>query len=206
MQLVTPAAATSVDRVALDFYETPPPVTEELLTILGPHLAPGMLIDEPCVGDGAIAQVLIGHGCQVRTFDIDHARLADYHGDSGDPQFLESIGGPRPDWNVSNPPFSEIHRVVPATVPRAKIASAFLLRISHIEPVANRREWWLAHPPQHRLTTERISFRTSGKGSKTDSVTTEWCIWTADGEPLDGVPVHGWCMWKSHYQPSEIAA
>ena len=65
-----------------------------------------------------------------------------------------------------------------------------------MEPVADRRDFLQAWPPQHRLVTERISFRKSEKCSNTDSVTTEWVIWTANRQPLADVPPHGVLLWK----------
>jgi hypothetical protein len=71
-----------------------------------------------------------------------------------------------------------------------------LVRLSFMEPVADRCDFLQAWPPQHRLVTERISFRKSEKGSNTDSVTTEWVIWTANRQPLADVPPHGVLLWK----------
>lgn len=188
------------DRRAFDFYETPPAVTEELVARLaeaGLEL-PGPIL-EPCVGDHAIANVVADRNVTVYTNDIDRNRAADYHMDAGDAASWATWHGLEIHTVISNPPFSEAPRIVPLAVASGALV-IMLLRITFMEPVENRRDFLSARPPQHQLTTERISFRKSAKGSNTDSVTTAWFIWTQDRQPLPGIAPHEVLRWKARWR------
>lgn len=186
---------TSDERVSFDFYETPPNVTRAFARLIERHLR-GRRVLEPCVGDAAIANVLrTEFDCRVVTNDIDPKRQAYTHIDAGDAALYRVQTWP-PQVVISNPPFNVAGTIVAQAVEHAEDFTAMLLRLSFMEPVADRRDFLVAHPPQHRIVTERISFRKSAAGSSTDSITTEWVIWTRDRQPLDGVPAHGVLLWK----------
>lgn len=188
---------TSDDRVVFDFYETPRAVTRAFANLIRIHLKWHPFVLEPCAGDRAIADVLQDDfGCRVITNDIDPRRNAELCVDAGNEVLYRNYPHPMPHWIISNPAFGEAGPIVAQAVKHARYATAMLLRMSFMEPVEDRATWLLENPPQHRLVTQRISFRKSEKGSGNDTVTTEWIIWTADRRPLAGVPPHGVLIWK----------
>lgn len=179
-------------RIERDRYLTPRWMTESLL-----HHVPeihGRLV-EPCVGDGAISRVLVGadRAEYVVTNDIDPAMPADSHHDAAAPVFWSQFGARfgRPDWVISNPPWSmpadgpalpvEILKHALAT---SRVGVALLLRITFLEPCRNRGAWLDAHPPSRQIVLPRYSFRGNGA---TDSATACWFIWSH--ESLSGPPI-----------------
>lgn len=161
----------NMPRRANDFYPTPAWATMELLNRIS---LSGMRILEPCAGDGAIANVL------KRTWGDDRVFATDI-----DPKFLDTSDGVfdacdneiynlvKPDAIITNPPFSLAHVIVPKAVEKANLV-AMLLRLSWLEPVADRAEWLAKNPPDRLLVLPRISFTGDGK---TDSVTCAWFVW-----------------------------
>jgi hypothetical protein len=170
-----------VSRRAFDFYPTPAWATRVLLQYAGV----GGSVYEPCAGAGDIATVLedyrhIGH---VTTNDIDRSRRVDFHEDARE----AAAWTYRPDWVVSNPPFSDAMAITMFAVGKAKRGVAMLLRLSFLEPTAERGPWLAEHPPTHLIVMPRISFTGDGK---TDSVTTAWLVWDkhACGQQVIVVP------------------
>ena len=167
-----------------DFYQTPAFATMELLDRISVH---GSRVLEPCVGDGAIANVLRPQARDVVTADISHRRRADYHADARLPQLYDEVGRDhgRIGWIITNPPFSCAFDILREALQHAELGVALLLRLSFLEPTLDRGEWLAAHPPQRMIVTSRISF--TGKG--TDSVTTAWMIWPGTLLLSGGVPM-----------------
>jgi 16S rRNA A1518/A1519 N6-dimethyltransferase RsmA/KsgA/DIM1 with predicted DNA glycosylase/AP lyase activity len=171
-----------------DQYFTPESAVAELLKRV--PISPHHRVLEPCAGSGNIAVPLICHGCDVATNDIDPAMPADTHEDAADVQWWQlGLYDPRSgdvprvfDWAVSNPPFSRAHQIVPLAYEHARLGVAMLLRLSFLEPVANRAEFLHTFPPTHLVVLPRISFTGNGK---TDSVTCAWMVWIKDGIPSD---------------------
>ncbi len=161
-------------RKNLDLYETDEMLTRHLLQRVNIR---GTVI-EPAAGPGAMARVLIAHGCQVITNDIDPQHPTDTHADATDP--LAPMWSPyaRPDWVVANPPFVVAHDILPLAYSAAKIGVAFLLRLSYLEPCQNRGPWLDKHAGNF---TDLIIFgqpRPSFTGNgRTDNVTTAWMVW-----------------------------
>jgi hypothetical protein len=177
----------------LDKYPTEEKVTQALLDrveICGSAL-------EACAGAGQMAQVLRSHessyaydttndvplqlqpglhGRRVWTNDIDPTYMTDYGGDAGDPS--APVWERKWNWVVTNPPFSEAHRILPVAWDHCRVGVAFLLRLTYLEPCANREDWLKAHS---RFMSNLIIFGQprpsfTGDGS-TDSVTTAWMVW-----------------------------
>ena len=160
-----------------DYYPTPQWATAHLLRSL-----PFTIVDpwvEPCVGTGDIAEVVRAQCAWYATGDID----ADLHphivGDATDPEtwdtFEAELGCP-PAWCITNPPFSQAHRILPLAMERCTHGVIALLRLSYLEPCANRGHWLEQH--QDRLSLlflpKRVSFTGDGQ---TDNVATAWFIW-----------------------------
>lgn len=175
-------------RRKLDFYETGRYLVDALLRRVS--LGPSVL--DPCVGRGAIANPIVHTGRHVFTGDLN-------------PEF--DPGGMARDatwWVtehklpvgvdvVTNVPFNEANRIVPAFV-RAGHRCAFLLRLSWLEPtkdmvrngttIPGREEFLAAHPPSGLIVLPRYSFTGDGK---TDSVTAAWMLWGFEMGP--GTPI-----------------
>ncbi len=185
-------------RRKLDLYETDEMLTRHLLQRVNIRGK----VTEPTAGPGAMARVLVAHGCQVITNDIDPQHQTLFHGDATNPfhpmwnsPFLvaqwvkddsalvppELLNGLQPDWVVANPPFTVAHDILPLAYSAARIGVAFLLRLSYLEPCANRGAWLDAHSSN---MTDLIIFgqpRPSFTGDgRTDNVTTAWMVWQKD--------------------------
>lgn len=85
----------------------------------------------------------------------------------------------KPDWTVTNPPFSQAIDIIPFAIYYSILGAAFLLRLSFLEPTKSRAPFLIRHPPNKLIVLPRYSF--SGDG-KTDSVTCAWMIWDKTGE------------------------
>jgi hypothetical protein len=188
----------ALERVAFDFYETPPAVVRAFADLVRHHLR-GRHVLEPCVGDGAIARVLLAEfECYVTTNDIDPARTANTTMDAGNVFMRRFHTGA--EVEISNPPFNQAIDIVRVGVSQMRSGGtlakwiAHLLPLNFMEPVGDRRAFLAEHPPQHRMPTERIKFRTDTNNSA--PISTEWVIWTRDRRPLDGVEPNGIVLWK----------
>lgn len=154
-----------------DQYFTPRWATEELLRHI--EVRPTHSVLEPCVGDGAISNVLREKTSSVYTNDIDEHMWASYHEDAASPDFWK-VYGQNYDWIISNPPFSLAIEIVSQAVAASIWGTAMLLRLSFLEPTLDRGPWLAENPPDQIIVLPRISFTGDGK---TDSVTTAWFIW-----------------------------
>lgn len=169
-------------RRALDFYPTPAWATRVLLDRL-PNLCGRVL--ECCSGKGDISHALAERPTiRVVENDIDPRCASDFHLDATDPlawQQMNRQAGPF-DWVVSNPPFSLATKIVPRAHAYAVRGSAMLLRLSYLEPCADRVDWLQEHDGNGRvIVLPRISFTGDGK---TDNVTAAWLVF--------GDVAHGW--------------
>lgn len=154
-----------------DFYQTPSWATRCLLDHL--KMPTPSSIFEPCVGDGAIARELQQRGHRVSTNDLDTSRAADVHFDATDVWPL-MVTIERPDWVITNPPFSAAYRILRRAIASAS-SVAMLLRLSFLEPTQEREAFLVEEPPNLLIVLPRYSFTGDGK---TDSVTSAWMIWS----------------------------
>lgn len=154
-----------------DFYETPAKFVELLL----PYLPKIGTIIEPCSGDGSIANYLKDQGYNVITNDVDPKRKTDHHFDASDNSLWDTLyaSAPRPWFCVTNPPFNGAVSIAEKAVLHCEY-TIMMLRISFMEPVENRKDFLMAHPPVKQYTCHRHSFTNDGH---TDSVTTAWYFW-----------------------------
>ena len=166
-------------RVPLDFYETPAWQTR----VLAHHVSIEGHCYEPCVGNGAIPNAL-DDGRRLgkrywRLNDIDPHWPADTHLDATTP---EAWTAPQVDWVVSNFPFGVATPIVKHAHRIARVGVAVLLRLSWLEPTADRREFLGDCPPDLLIVLPRTRYNPNSKS--VDSVTTAWMVWyTAHGEP-----------------------
>lgn len=164
-------------RRTLDFYETPPHYVAALLSEVNIFGS----VYEPCVGEGAIADVLreLPSVRRVITNDIDPKRKADTHHDaSQSSHWFQTM-----DWIVTNPPFRDEFAILEHALDAAPNV-AFLARISFLEPTEDREYLLETNPPHHIIVLPRYSFRLNDDGKKqTDNVTCVWLVWRADRIP-----------------------
>lgn len=170
-----------------DHYPTHQKATEALLRL---HPISGVVL-EPCAASGQMADVLREpHGntvslvSAVYTSDIDWQFDTNWHEDATDPN--SPMWGIRPDWVITNPPFSLAPQILPLALESCKIGVAFLLRLTYMEPTQDRADWLIAHADQQVLQAPlnpRPNFRageinpTTGKPYGTDNVTVAWFVW-----------------------------
>lgn len=160
-----------------DYYPTPQWATAHLLRSL-----PFIIVDpwvEPCVGTGDIAEVVERACPDGFRNDIDRHHDADFYGDAGKSETwdaFEDLMGAPPAWCITNPPFNQASLILPLAMERCTHGVIALLRLSYLEPCANRGHWLEQH--QDRLSIlflpKRISFTGDGQ---TDNVATAWFIW-----------------------------
>lgn len=165
-----------------DAYYTPAWQVRALLA----HQPIAGTVIEPCVGDGAIANILKDHAL-VFTNDIDRNCEATWHMDASQPEFWAQL--PPFDWAVTNPPYEMpmCRDIVALAFKHARVGIAMLLRLSFEEPTAKvhpRGPWLEAHPLARKFTLPRYSYTQNGKS---DSTTTAWMLWAK--VPLPGPPM-----------------
>jgi hypothetical protein len=153
-----------------DAYPTPSWATEILLKRY--HHIKGVVF-EPCVGDGDMARPLSENSriAAVIANDLLPQKPADRHFDARLP---EAYKGLKPDWIISNPPYSSAFEIVRQSYQSATHGCAFLLRLSFLEPTIERGPWLDEHPLTCCIVLPRISFTADGK---VDSVTCAWMVW-----------------------------
>lgn len=165
-------------RIPLDFYPTDRALTAALLD----RQFVNGTVAEPCAGNGDIVSVLetVPEVARVITNDIDPEREADFHGDAGDPAAAIYTAGPF-DWVITNPPFSEAHKILPLALQFCRVGVAFLLRLNYLEPATKRNargEWLDRNADRQTGLFVFGSPRPSFPPYKTnDSVTTAWFVW-----------------------------
>lgn len=127
-------------------------------------------IFECCSGEGHISKYL---GSNVIINDIRH------NGFDARNHIYWSEMNPKPDWTITNPPFSSAYRILCNALAYSNTGVAFLLRLSFLEPTIERESLLVRQPPNKLLVLPRFSFSRDGK---TDSVTTAWMIWDKSKE------------------------
>lgn len=86
------------ERRERDFYKTP----REAVAPILPHLMPGTRFFEPCAGDGALIDHLVGAGHEcIGSSDIEPQRAGISRGDALESSFALPVGG----VFITNPPW-----------------------------------------------------------------------------------------------------
>jgi DNA-binding MarR family transcriptional regulator len=163
-------------RHPLDFYESPSWFTTELLR----HVKISGVIGEPCVGGGAIADLLKiwPHTESLWTNDIDSNKPADYHLDAIAPQSWDQF--PETDWIITNPPYSEFAApIIKNAFEKSRVGVVAFLLTGFLEPCDDRADFLGEHPPSLVLTLPRYCFRKDKKGKRwaTDNSTISCFVW-----------------------------
>lgn len=162
-----------------DFYATPVWAIEILFGFLRKEDLPfqGHVL-EPCSGDGRIARMietdmhLMG---RVKTNDINPAMPADTHLDAEALVRAEMALGVRWQHVITNPPFSEIDRFLPAFFDASEVSLCLFARLSLKEPTEGRGRFLERHPPDMEIVMQRIQFT----GKSKDTMTSSWFVWDA---------------------------
>jgi hypothetical protein len=177
-------AVDETGRISHDFYPTPEGITRSLLEVC-PELPRSIF--EPCAGNGAISDVLRESGREVFEWDLQWERHGAYNPplnacDATDPYFWwywPKNNAAKKDWaTVTNPPFNLAHEILPLAYEYSPWGCAFLLRLSYLEPAANRAQWLQDHADNLRYVmpvNPRPQFRRDSKS--TDSSTVAWMVW-----------------------------
>lgn len=165
-----------------DFYPTNDNITLELLDHLELAISNSLIL-EPCAGDGAIEKVLSDcTDCKIVCFDVD----PDFGypvADATDPIFWTDnlkfeLQNDRPDWVITNPPFSQAHLIIPRAFEAANVGIAMLLPTSWLQPAKGRGEWLATHESHISnliiFGEPRPSFTGNGQ---TAMCTVAWVVW-----------------------------
>ena len=167
-------------------------MTHALIDTVFDHLTLGKRWLECCDGHGAISKVLKKRKpfLKVKTNEPfpPQACMPDYLLDATDPASWDRFCEPyRPEWTITNPPFSLVDTIVPLAFENSKRGAIVLLRMSWIEQCETRRDWLFENVDRLRFfipVNPRIKFRTDVSGS--DSVTCAWFVFDK-----------GW-SWRQH--------
>lgn len=157
-------------RVKNDFYPTSQALTLQLLKRVNIY---GTIL-ECCAGDGAIASLL--PNCITNDPHPSNGYEPDFQLDATSPQSWQSWN--QVDWVITNPPFSLAPSILPLALLNAKVGVAALLRLSYLEPCANRGQWLQEYSDRLSnliIFSPRPKFRKDTKG--VDSVTVAWFVW-----------------------------
>ena len=150
-------------RVAMDFYPTPPEVTEALLNFL--LLPCSQKIWEPACGENDMVNAIRNRGYDVIGTDINMGV-----------DFLTAELPDGVDWIITNPPFSHAENFIRRCIEHKK-PFALLLK-SQYWHAKNRLELFRESPPAYILPlTWRANFQF--KQCKSSPIMdVMWCVWT----------------------------
>lgn len=162
-----------------DFYPTPAWMTRALLARL-PGLRT-MRILEPCCGDGAIVRELTGPHVVTNDIVARPPLTPDFMIDATARGSWQAFRRFSPiELVITNPPFDQAFDIAQHALEFADRGVVLLLRLSWLEPTADRGPWLAVHPPERVIVLPRHDFRGNGH---TDSVTSGWMVWSK-GQPL----------------------
>lgn len=162
-----------------DFYPTPAWMTRALLKRL-PNLR-NMRVLEPCAGDGAIVHELTSPNVVMNDIVARPPLLPDFLLDATARGSWLAFRRFSPfDLVITNPPFDQAFDIAAHALEFADRGVVLLLRLSWLEPTAERGPWLAVNPPERVIVMPRHDFRGNGQ---TDSVTSAWMVWSK-GQPL----------------------
>lgn len=170
-------------RHDLDFYATPRWMVQALLRRM--YLAPGAVVCEPCVGDGAILRAISAEpdmdGLTFVTGDLvaRDGHIPDVLGDATQLATWRRLRATRGRITVTltNPPFDVSFAILQRALAASEHGVAILNRCTWIEPTDDRGEWLAKHPPSAQIVLPRWNFRSrDGKGGN-DSAPPSWFVW-----------------------------
>lgn len=182
-------AVPRIKRIENDKYFTEDRLTDALLKRIDLR---GRIL-ECCAGDRAIARrihnkVATHSGSVVLSSDLTDSETsefpllhADQTTDATTREFWENYNRPGTqvlNWVVTNPPFNVAPKIIPLAYKNSRVGIAMLLRLSYLEPCANRAAWLQSNADNLKLVmpvNPRPRFRADTKG--TDSCTVAWFVW-----------------------------
>jgi len=137
----------------------------------------GSVLD-PCGGSSDVVSQLLPAltQCEVLCNDIDVNVPASSHGDAYRAEFWDSIADP-PDWIIGSPPYAAAARIVRHAIGAAKVGVAFKLRLSFLEPCADRIDLLQNCPPSSMLVLPRTTYSKQICGSSRDWMCEAWFVW-----------------------------
>lgn len=179
---------TRTPRQKRDFYETPPHYLTALQRVIG---VPSGRLLEPCVGRGAIVDMLKVNGIWTRadlasskvkgTHRLDMRRRASWQSFS-QPADVLPFRRRRFDWTITNPPFTSILAILRHALTYSRNV-AMLARLSFLEPTIARRLFWTKWQANVEvIVLPRYGFTKPSK----DTMTCCWLIWREIGRERDG--------------------
>lgn len=170
----------NVGADALDYYPTPPWAVRALIENLPPFCLRGKRILEPAAGNGAIVRVLWGAGAR----HVAERDIYDYAADKPTPDgnFLSAEDHGKPDWIITNPPYSRFAAfAVRALRYKSEPSVALLGRVQILEG-KERAALFAKYPPSRILVfSGRIPFMRGAVVKEAPSTMAHcWLIWRRD--------------------------
>jgi hypothetical protein len=154
-----------------DFYPTPPEVTQAILDSPEGQILKAMpqrLIWEPCVGDGAMANVLKKNGFQIIAGDIiDRGYIGT------EIQDFVTARWARSPILITNPPYNIAPKFI-LHAHRLKIEYMALLLKATFWNAISRYDLWRLYPP---AAIYPLTWRPDFLGRGAPTMDTMWCVW-----------------------------
>lgn len=177
---------------ALDFYRTPPEATRALMRI---ETLPESIVD-PCVGDGAVVDILrdegghLVYGCDIVDRGWPRTIVGDY---LAEPMIMNDLG------IVTNPPYRAAQAFIEKAIHDGALYHAWLLRTNFLESVG-RKPFFERYPPSRIWVSSRrlpMMHRDGWGGPKAKSNQAfAWFVWDSrTPERVPGTWV-GWFDWR----------
>lgn len=158
-------------RVENDFYPTPPEVTQALLDSPEGKILKAMpqrLIWEPCVGDGAMANVLKKNGFQIIAGDIvDRGYIGT------EIQDFVTARWARSPVLITNPPYKIAAEFI-LHAHRLNVEYMALLLKATFWHAISRYDLWRFYPP---AAIYPLTWRPDFLGRGAPTMETMWCVW-----------------------------
>jgi len=154
------------DRQKDDFYATPEPTTEALLSV---EKFEGR-VWEPCCGEGHISKVLIRHGYEVQSTDLVDRN----YGQSRIDFLFETT---KCDNIITNPPYKNALDFAEKAVQLASNKCALLLKLNFLEGI-KRKAFFAVHPPATvYVFSQRQSLMKNGVPYQGGMMALAWFVW-----------------------------